>query len=142
LNLLTSNERKDRENDTVALGALIEDELTPELAAVCRRHGDAFQKALERSLESLDRRDKTLLRLHFVDELSIDAIGRIYRVHRATVARRLVAVRRRIFDHLRADLSLRLGATNSEFRSILAALRTDLELSLRHLLPVGGGHER
>jgi RNA polymerase sigma-70 factor (ECF subfamily) len=71
--------------------------------------------------------------MHFVDGLNIDEIGCVYRVHRATVARRLVAIRRRVLDNLRTELSLTLPATTSEFRSVLALIRGDLDLSLRHL---------
>src|SRR5439155_18092365 len=123
------------------LGTLVGEQTSPELAAVRHRHASAFQAALERSLDALAARDKTLLRMHFVDRLNIEAIGRIYRVHRATVARWLVAIQKAVLDNLRKELALDLRATTSEFRSMLAVVRADLELSLRHLLTPGESGE-
>ncbi len=135
LSLLERSKLRSHARDVSALGALVGEQTSPELAAVRHRHGSAFQAALERSLDALGARDKTLLRMHFIDQLNIEAIGRIYRVHRATVARWLVAIRRRVLENLRSELSLDLKASTSEFRSMLAVVRADLELSLRHLLP-------
>jgi RNA polymerase sigma-70 factor (ECF subfamily) len=136
LSLLERSKLRSHAKDVSALGALVGEQTSPELAAVRHRHGSAFQAALERSLDALGPRDKTLLRMHFIDQLNIEAIGRIYRVHRATVARWLVAIRRRVLDNLRTELALDLKASTSEFRSMLAVVRGDLELSLRHLLPL------
>jgi RNA polymerase sigma-70 factor (ECF subfamily) len=72
--------------------------------------------------------------MHFIDQLNIEGIGRIYRVHRATVARWLVAIRQLVLENLRTELKLDLRASTSEFRSMLAVVRDDLELSMRHLL--------
>jgi len=135
LSLLERSKVRSNAKDISALSALVGEQTNPELAAVRHRHGSAFQAALERSLDALDARDKTLLRMHFIDQLNIEAMGRIYRVHRATVARWLVAIRRRVLDNLRTELSLDLKASTSEFRSMLAVVRSDLDLSLRHLLP-------
>jgi RNA polymerase sigma-70 factor, ECF subfamily len=135
LSLLERSKLRSHARDVSALGALVGEQTSPELAAVRHRHGSAFQAALERSLDALGARDKTLLRMHFIDQLNIEAIGRIYRVHRATVARWLVAIRRRVLENLRTELSLDLRASTSEFRSMLAVVRGDLELSLRLLLP-------
>ena len=142
LNMLERNKAGTHAKDMSALDAIVGDQGTPEISAMRHRHGDAFQAALERSLHGLEPRDKTLLRMHFIDGLNIDANGRIYRVHRATVARWLVAIRRRVLENLRAEVSLNLPATSSEFRSMLAVMRSDLDLSLRHILPSQGGSER
>jgi RNA polymerase sigma-70 factor (ECF subfamily) len=135
LSMLDRTKVRSRARDVTALGALVGEPTNPEMIAVKHRHGTAFQTALERSLDALEARDKTLLRMHFVDQLNIEAIGRIYRVHRATVARWLVAIRRRVLDNLRGELRMDLRASTSEFRSMLAVVRSDLDLSLRHLLP-------
>lgn len=134
LTLLERDEVRSRARDVSALRALAGDTTSPELAAVRNRHASAFQAALERSLDGLSARDKTLLRMHFIDQLNIEGIGRIYRVHRATVARWLVAIRQLVLENLRSELKLDLRATTSEFRSMLAVVRDDLDLSMRHIL--------
>jgi len=50
-------------------------------------------------------RERTLLRMPLVDRLNIDRLGVIYRVNRATVARWLVAIRRRLFEEVRRELA-------------------------------------
>ncbi len=98
---------------------------------------DRLIGALEESIQSLDARDKTLLRLNVVDGLNIDVIGRIYKVHRATVARWLVAIRRKIFDDLRARAALHWGASSGDLRSLVRILGDDIHLSARRILGDG-----
>ena len=96
-----------------------------------------FQTALEEALSGLAIDDKTLLRLHFVDQLNIDAMGRVLKIHRATVARRLVAVRARVLDGVRARLALALDPSTAEFRSLVRLVQDELQVSMERLLAVG-----
>jgi RNA polymerase sigma-70 factor (ECF subfamily) len=96
-----------------------------------------FQEALDQALTSLSPREKTLLRFHFVDGLSVAAIAPLYKVHRATVARWLIEIRQKVFDNLRQRLDLEVPASASEFRSLLEAVRPDLGASLTRLLKSG-----
>src|SRR6266508_3856521 len=125
---------KSQSADLDALGALMGDGVNPELLAIRKRYGGTFQRALERSFHALDARDKTLLRLSFVDSLGIDAIGRIYRVHRATAARWLVLIRRQVLVNLQRECSIELTTTGSEWQSMLRIMKQDLELNLQHVL--------
>jgi RNA polymerase sigma-70 factor, ECF subfamily len=128
-----SRKTKEKTGDVDALGALVADRAGPEVAMMRHRYTDAFQVALERSLDALEPREKTILRMHFIDLLNIEAIGRVYRVHRATVARWLVGIRQKVLATLRQELSLELEATSAEFRSMLNVVRDDLGISLRRL---------
>jgi RNA polymerase sigma-70 factor (ECF subfamily) len=125
--------------DVGAVDALVGESVGPEVSALRNRYGAAFMAALERSLSSLESREKTILRMHFVDNLNIDAIGRIYRVHRATVARWIVGVRKRVLLNLWSELQVDLPSTYSECQSILAAVKQDLDINLMCVL--GGGAE-
>ncbi|HTA18393.1 MAG TPA: hypothetical protein VK989_03825, partial [Polyangia bacterium] len=78
--------------------------------------------------------DKTLLRLHLVDRLDIDAIGAIYRSHRATIARRLVGIRAKLLADLRERFALRWGVSSSEVRSLFRLLGNEIHLSARRVL--------
>ncbi len=93
-----------------------------------------FQSALEDVLSGLDAHDKTILRLHFVDGLGIDAIGGLYHVHRATAARWLVVLREQVFDRVRERLSLGRKPSPSEFRSLVRLVRGDLAVSIDRVL--------
>jgi RNA polymerase sigma-70 factor (ECF subfamily) len=75
-----------------------------EIETVRNLDQERFRAALEESFQALTAREKTILRLHVVDGLNIDAIGAIYAVHRATAARWLVAIRTRVYERLKDEL--------------------------------------
>src|SRR5437667_270564 len=70
------------------------------------RYLEDFRGALAASFRQLAPRERALLRLHFVNGLNIEAIGTAYGVHRATVARWLVAIRRDLLDQTRELLTM------------------------------------
>jgi RNA polymerase sigma-70 factor, ECF subfamily len=74
------------------------------------------------------------LRLHYVDRLSIDRIGTLYRIHRATAARQLTRVRDALIARTRALLGERLGVTESELASLLRLLESTVDVDLVELL--------
>lgn len=123
-----------REPDVALLELSLSQDASPESAAARRLYGERFRAALEASLVALTARDKTLLRLHVVDGLNIEAIGSIYRVHRATVARWLVAIRGRIYENVRRQLGLVWRSSSSELRSLIELLRTEVHVSVKRLL--------
>ena len=106
----------------------------PELSATKLRHTSEVQRALQACLEGLPRRSKTVLRMFYVDGLNIDAIGAVYRVHRATVARWMITIRSEVTADLRARLGMASKATSADFRSLVLALRDDIQVSLRRVL--------
>ena len=124
---------RNRPDDEI-LNVLVSMDAGPELHAAKSLYREKFRAAVEETLSSLSKREKTVLRLHFIDGLNIDGIGAIYRVHRATVARWLVAIRARALADLRQRLSLHLGGTPSELRSLVKLLREDIDLSARRIL--------
>lgn len=106
----------------------------PEATLIKERYREMLTAALQESLATLGPRDKTILRMHVVDQLNIDVIGRIYRVHRATVARWLVAIRTRVFDDLRARAALRWGASTNDLRSLARILGDEIRISAKRIL--------
>ncbi len=122
------------ESPAALLDALVGAEADPELEAAKRQHQAEFTAALESILQELSPREKTLLRMHFLDRLNIDEMGTVFRVHRATVARWLVALRRQLFERLCERLSLQLKASASSVASLARLVRSDVELSIQRLL--------
>jgi RNA polymerase sigma-70 factor (ECF subfamily) len=108
-------------------------------------HGPRFQSAVEEAVMALTAREKAVLRFHFVEGLNIEAIGRLYRVHRATVARWLVDIRGRIFRAVEQRMAVEVEMSPSEFRSLVGLMREELRLSFSRVLasrpggPVTGG---
>jgi RNA polymerase sigma-70 factor (ECF subfamily) len=121
-----------------AVGKLVASGVDPEQGLTLDRFREQFQRALDDSFVRLSPRAKTLLRMHYVDGLSIDAMGVIYRVHRATVARWLVAIRSTVMAGLRDKLTFTARPTSSDFRSLAAALRDELHISVERVLGEAG----
>jgi RNA polymerase sigma-70 factor (ECF subfamily) len=128
-----------RESDRRVLEELVDQDASPELRLVRSRYQDTLAAALEECFLALPDRDKTLLRMSFLDGLNIDQIGLAFQVHRSTVARWLLAIRRRVLDQLGAKLALNLDTTSSEFRSVVRLLQTDIHVSLSRVLATNAG---
>ncbi|MFC1610733.1 transcriptional regulator, partial [Myxococcota bacterium] len=83
---------------------------------------------------SLSAKDRNLLRQSLLDGLSIDQLGAIYRVHRATAARWLAGARERVLKETLSALRQRLKIDEAEFKSLINLVRSQLDLSLARLL--------
>jgi len=107
--------------------------IDPLLAALKSRYRDEFRDAFAETAAVLTDRERTLLRYRFLDGLSIDEIGVLYRVHRATVARWLAATRETLFEGTRTRLMSRLAVSDSEVDSVLRLIDSQLDASLEIL---------
>jgi RNA polymerase sigma-70 factor (ECF subfamily) len=105
-----------------------------ESAQLRRWYLEDFQSALEAGFRRLSARERTLVRLHFVDRLNIDRMGTIYGVNRATVARWLVNVRRRLFDEVRAELGDKHGLDTADIKSLYRLLQSDVHVTVSRIL--------
>jgi RNA polymerase sigma-70 factor (ECF subfamily) len=114
--------------------ALVAGGLDPELGIIKLRYGESFRAALRTALLRLDAEDRSVLRLHYLDELNIERIAAVLRVSRATVGRRIVALRRRILRAAREVLRAELKVTAAELESLLRVVRSDLAVSLSQIL--------
>ena len=128
-----------RRNDDSALDKLMVASPDGEVLLDAQHHRESFRLALQEGLATLNARDKTLLRLHFLEGMNIDALGRVFHVHRATVARWLVGIRTSVLKNVRRRLSIDLGATPSEAKSLVRLLGPDVELSIQRILEREGG---
>jgi RNA polymerase sigma-70 factor, ECF subfamily len=93
-----------------------------------------LKAALGEALAALEVRQRNVLRQHVLDDLSIDELALLYRVHRATCARWLADARAELARTTRKRLVARLGARADEVESILRYLDSDLELSISRIL--------
>jgi len=133
------NARRGRKREAVHVNA--DDHLdglatrsSPEMEYLKSRYRNEFKYAFETAVAALSARDRNLLRLHFIDGLNIDQIGAIYRVHRSTAARWIAQARESIFLETQRLLRERLGLDNAEFDSLLALVKSQLDLSIHRYL--------
>lgn len=105
----------------------------PELDYLRARYRNAFSSALSEALGSLTLEERNLLRLHFVDGLTIDGLAPLFQVHRSTAARRLAEAREHLFEATRARLQAALNVSSGELESLLGVVRSRIEVSLTSL---------
>lgn len=107
----------------------------PELELLKRQYADAFGAALRDAVGELEPRLRAALKLSYVDGLSIDEIGAVYAVHRATAARWIQRACDEVFERTRALLAERLQLSATELDRMTALVRSQLDVSLSQLLP-------
>jgi RNA polymerase sigma-70 factor, ECF subfamily len=110
----------------------------PELAYLKHHYRAAFRTAIEGSFAMLTSEQRNLLRLHFLEGMTLHQLATLFQVHRATVARWIAQSRRDVLEATRAALQERLVLETAELDSMMRLLDSRLELSMRRLLrPIG-----
>lgn len=99
---------------------------------LARAHAEALGVALREAMSALPPRDRNLLRMYVLDGANIDTIGRVYGVHRATVARWIGEIRVRVARDARDRMMPRVSG--SEVQSLARLCFSQLDLSLDRLL--------
>ncbi|MCP3057836.1 transcriptional regulator [Myxococcus sp. K38C18041901] len=90
--------------------------------------------AFIRAVASLDDEDRELLRLHFVERLSLERMGTLFGLHKSTLSRRLSVVQSLLEKRTRRALTERLSLPEPEVDSLMRAIQGRLDLSLSGLL--------
>ncbi len=93
-----------------------------------------FRIAFAEAMTELGAKERNLLHYHFVQKLTIDQIGAIYRVHRATAFRWLRSARVSLVSATRRRVASRLEIHATEVDSILRLVQSQLELSVERVL--------
>jgi RNA polymerase sigma-70 factor len=107
----------------------------PERRHLRTQYTAELKKAIREAFAALEVRQRNLLRQHIIDELTIDDLARLYRVHRATCARWLADARADLGKHTRKKLVSALGLPNKDdVDSLLRFLDSDIELSISRIL--------
>ncbi|CAN5241875.1 hypothetical protein BH11MYX1_BH11MYX1_55570 [soil metagenome] len=107
----------------------------PELELLKRQYSEAFAAAFHDSVALLEPRLRTVMRMSFVEGLSIDDIGATYAVHRATAARWIQRACEELFEQTRKLLTDRLALTPTELDRMTSLMRSQLDVSVSQLLP-------
>jgi RNA polymerase sigma-70 factor (ECF subfamily) len=106
----------------------------PELAHLKHLYRGEFKEAFLEALRSLESRERNILRYSYLDGLSIDGLGAIYGVHRATAARWLASIRESLLARTRDNMTRKLQVSQGEFESIMRLIESHLEVSLHRFL--------
>jgi RNA polymerase sigma-70 factor, ECF subfamily len=106
----------------------------PELKYLRQLYQKEFGSAFSEALAALSAKERNLLRYHILEELNIDQIGFIFKIHRATAARWIDKVRRKLLEKTRLHLLQGLHLGTSEYESLMRLIQSQLHLSLRQYL--------
>lgn len=142
---LDLHKRKDR---TREVAAAAEDVLAlPQpgdlaLDVVKAEYRDAVAAAMHEAAKLLEPGDRHLLRQHLVAGLSIDQLGAVLGIHRATAARRIARARERLVADTRTELARRLRLAPAELDEVIGLVLSRLEVSIGQLLATAPGPAR
>jgi RNA polymerase sigma-70 factor (ECF subfamily) len=107
----------------------------PDNPAMRGEYAKVFERCLREVVEALPIRDRTLVRLYYLQGLNIDGIGRMYGKDRATAARWLQRCRERMQGDLKERIQRAFGKVNdAEFESLVRLVHNEIDLSISVLL--------
>ena len=136
---LRRRDGREEQADDRALEALASSDQGPELDYLRVRTGAEFRRSFQDALAGLTPRDRTLLKLYYLDGLGVERIGAVYAVHASTASRWLSTVRETLLVETRRELAERLKLTSTEVESMLGLIRSQLEVSLQRILTPSDG---
>jgi RNA polymerase sigma-70 factor (ECF subfamily) len=90
--------------------------------------------AIRAALGELPEQARALLRYSVIDGWTVDRIGALFGVHRATAARRVAAARELLGEAIRAQLSARLAIPVDEVDSVVRLVQSRIDVSLERIL--------
>lgn len=106
----------------------------PELDYIRERYRQEFKDAFQSALSALSSEQRNVLRLYLVEGMTIDQIGGLFHIHRATVARWIAATRVEILKETQRLLRERLRASAAEIDSLTRLVQSELDVSIARLL--------
>jgi RNA polymerase sigma-70 factor (ECF subfamily) len=104
------------------------------LSLIKAQYREAFAEGFAKAVEGASRRDRNLLRLHFLGGVTLEQLAQMYGVHRATVVRWLAAAREAVMAATREHVAGRLKAPPEELDEMFALVQSRVELSVERLL--------
>lgn len=115
-------------------------ELTPGPAIISgggdltHRHREALERALKTAVGQLEPAQRGILKLHLLENVSVESIAELHGVSRATMTRWLAAARDSLAEGLRAEGKEQLEVGDRTLDSLARPLLAQLEVSLAGLL--------
>jgi RNA polymerase sigma-70 factor (ECF subfamily) len=106
----------------------------PELNYLRNRYNEQFRAAFHETLRKLPARDANVLRLYFLDGVTAEVIGTMYKVSSRTVQRWMIEIRKKIVDETYALLRERLNLSATELGGLLAVVGSQVDVSILRLL--------
>jgi RNA polymerase sigma-70 factor (ECF subfamily) len=114
--------------------AVLATETAPELAYLKATYRERFEVAAREAFGALTSRERTLLRLHLTEQMTLAQLGAMYDVSHSTVARWITAARDGLVKRARRCLHERYALSPSEIDSVAGLLRSEIDVRVADLL--------
>lgn len=115
-------------------------ELDPERRHLNDHYRVIFRDSFAAAVRSLETRERNMLRLHFLQRVTLQQLASMYGVHRATVVRQLASIREKIAKSTRHELKSHGAVGASDLESIVDLLKSRFDLSVEGLLASMSDH--
>lgn len=115
---------------------------SPEGNARSAKDSRLVSRALRDALEVLEARERTLLRMRFVDGVSTEELGRMFQVHRTTAQRWIETAQAKIMAAMRAKLEQQARLARGEVDSLVGEVAASISLRLSQALVRDSGGEK
>jgi RNA polymerase sigma-70 factor, ECF subfamily len=127
-----------RKNDPTGAGASeLGEEISaagdPELSYVKEHSRDLFTDAFKRVLDKLDANERTILRLHYIDGLTMDQLAHLYKTPRSTIARRVAEARQQVLSSTENLLREEQRLSPSAIASVIRQARSQVQVTITRL---------
>lgn len=105
-----------------------------ELNFMKQKYRREFRQTFQEVFASLTRDDRNLLRLTFLDGLSIDQLSPLLGVHRSSVARRIAKLRQTLASGTQSRLRAKLNLSKGDLDSLVRLVTSAFDISLAQVL--------
>jgi RNA polymerase sigma-70 factor (ECF subfamily) len=122
------------ERDSAVLRAVVAPGEDLELEYLKRRHAADLERALREALGALPVRERNMMRYYYAKNAGIDGVAALYRVHRATAARRIRRTTEQLLANTRGILASKLKADRREISSMLRLLGSRINTVFHRVL--------
>ena len=105
-----------------------------ELDYLKTRYRRDFSAAFRHAISQLSSQERNVLRLRFVDGLSLSQVGAAYQADKSTVSRWIAKSRATVVELTREELTRRLRLDPKELESLMQLVHSQLDVSINSLL--------
>jgi RNA polymerase sigma-70 factor, ECF subfamily len=110
------------------------EQTSPDEQLIRSEYEPHLKAAIEGALHQLPNAERALMRLVFVEGVSLEQAGKMRGVHKSTISRQVSRVRAVLLAAVRARLAETLQVPHSQLSSLTRHLTSQLDVSLERLL--------
>lgn len=130
-----SREGDDAGDDDERLEKLASSDRNADSQIFSARSKSQFSKAFKEALSALTAQERTLLRMKFVDGVSVEEIGKAFQVHRTTAMRWIEKLQADLLRDTRERLKAELKVKDHELEGVMKEMELSISDRLSRILP-------